>query len=118
MHKKCKKSSIKGNALNNIKGEIYMIGKYVIIRGDRSGVFAGTLVSQEGREVVLKNCRRLWYWSGAASLSQLAMEGVKHPRDCKFTVTVTDIKILDAIEVIPTTEAAEASIKAVPEWKK
>ena len=94
-----------------------MIGKYVIIRGDRSGVFAGTLVSQEGHEVVLENCRRLWCWSGAASLHQLAAEGVKNPRNCKFTITVTSIKILDAIEVIPTTEAAEANIKAVPEWK-
>ena len=94
-----------------------MNGKYVIIRGDRSGVFAGTLETQEGREVVLSNCRRLWYWSGAASLHQVAKDGVTRPRDCKFTVTVDTIKILDAIEVIPTTAAAEASIKAVPEWK-
>ena len=94
-----------------------MNGKYVIIRGDHSGVFAGTLETQEGREVVLSNCRRLWYWSGAASLHQVVKDGVTRPRDCKFTVTVDTIKILDAIEVIPTTAAAEASIKAVPEWK-
>ncbi len=94
-----------------------MNGKYVIVRGDRSGVFAGTLESQEGRKVVLTDCRRLWYWSGAASLHQVAKDGVKKPRDCKFTVTVERIAILDAIEVIPTTEQAEASIKAVPEWK-
>ena len=94
-----------------------MNGKYVIIRGDRSGVFAGTLESQEDRKVVLTDCRRLWYWSGAASLHQVAKDGVKKPRDCKFTVTVKRIAILDAIEVIPTTEQAEASIKAVPEWK-
>lgn len=94
-----------------------MNGKYVIVRGDRSGVFAGTLESQEGREVVLTNCRRLRYWSGAASLHQVARDGVTRPHNCKFTVTVDNIKILDAIEVIPTTAAAEASIKAVPEWK-
>lgn len=94
-----------------------MIGKYVIVRGDRSGVFAGNLVSQEGQKVELKDCRRLWYWSGAASISQIATEGVKNPRSCKFTVTVDDIVILDAIEMIPTTAAAEANIKAVPVWK-
>ncbi len=94
-----------------------MNGKYVIIRGDRSGVFAGTLESQEDRKVVLTDCRRIWYWAGAASLHQVARDGVKRPRDCKFTVTVERIAILDAIEVIPTTEQAEASIKAVPEWK-
>lgn len=94
-----------------------MEGKYVIVRGDRSGVFAGVLESQEGQKVVLSNCRRLWYWSGAASLHQVAKDGVKRPRDCKFTITVDSIAILDAIEVIPTTKDAEANIKAVPEWK-
>ena len=94
-----------------------MNGKYVIVRGDRSGVFAGILVSQEDRKVELKDCRRLWYWSGAASLSQVATEGVKNPRNCKFTVTVPQIAILDAIEIIPATAQAEANIKAVPEWK-
>ena len=94
-----------------------MENKYVIVRGDRSGVFAGLLVSQEGQKVVLKECRRLWYWNGAASISQIAKEGVKSPGSCKFTVTVDEIAILDAIEIIPTTAAAEANIKAVREWK-
>lgn len=94
-----------------------MIGKYVIVRGDRSGVFAGTLVSQDGQTVTLKDCRRLWYWDGAASISQIAKEGVKKPRTSKFTVTVDQIAILDAIEIIPTTADAEVNVKAVPEWK-
>lgn len=94
-----------------------MIGKYVVVRGDRSGVFAGVLAEQDGSKVVLRNCRRLWYWAGAASISQIAMNGVKSPRSCKFTVTVDSIAILDAIEIIPTTADAENSIKAVPEWK-
>ena len=94
-----------------------MIGKYVIVRGDRSGVFAGQLVKEEGRKVVLTECRRLWYWDGAASISQIAREGVKRANSCKFTVTVDEIAILDAIEIIPTTAAAEANIKAVREWK-
>jgi hypothetical protein len=94
-----------------------MNGKYVIVRGDRSGVFAGRLVSQEGRKVVLSECRRLWYWNGAASISQIARDGVKKSSSCKFTVTVDEIAILDAIEIIPTTADAEANIKAVQEWK-
>ena len=94
------------------------IGEKVIIRGNRSGVFYGTLVSRNGSEVCLTDCRRLWYWSGAASLSQLAMEGVKYPDDCKFTVTVDRIEILDAIEIIPCTETASKNIEAVWIWKK
>lgn len=94
-----------------------MKGKYVIVRGDRSGVFAGVLEEHNGREVTLTGCRRLWYWAGAASDFQIAMEGVKRPKECKLTVTVDSIIILDAIEIIPATAKAEANIKAVPEWK-
>ena len=49
--------------------------KKVIVRGDRSGVFFGELVERNGSEVKLANCRRLWYWDGAASISQLAVYG-------------------------------------------
>lgn len=92
-------------------------GKKVIVRGDRSGVFFGTLKEREGREVTLNECRRLWYWSGAASISQIAAEGVTRPDNCKFTVTVDEILILDAIEIIPCSEAAVASIEGVSVWK-
>lgn len=94
-----------------------MIGKYVIVRGDRSGVFAGTLIAKDGSEVTLADCRRLWYWDGAASISQLAVDGTARPGECKFTITVPSICVTDVIEIIPCTEKAEASIKAVPEWK-
>lgn len=94
-----------------------MIGKYVIVRGDRSGVFAGVLESQNGRQVTLRQVRRLWRWNGATECLQIAMEGVKKPKDCRFTMTADSVTLLDAIEIIPATEAAEANIRAVPVWK-
>lgn len=94
------------------------IGKKVIIRGSRSGVEFGTLVAQNGSEVTLENARRIWYWSGAASLSQLAMDGTSNPTNCKFTVTVDSITILDAIEIIPCTDKAIKSIEEVSVWKR
>lgn len=93
------------------------IGKKVIIRGSRSGVEFGTLVAKNGSEVTLENARRIWYWSGAASLSQLAMDGTSNPTGCKFTVTVDSITILDAIEIIPCTDKAIKSIEEVSVWK-
>lgn len=93
------------------------IGKKVIIRGDRSGVEFGTLVAQNGREVTLHNARRIWYWNGAITLSQLAKDGTARPNDCKFTVIVDSITILDAIEIIPCTDLAIKSIERVKEWK-
>lgn len=95
-----------------------MLNKKVIVRGDRSGVFFGTLKAKDGREVTLEKCRRIWYWEGAASISQLAMEGVKKPSECKFTVAVDEIVILDAIEIIPCTDEAIQSIEGVKEWKR
>lgn len=92
-------------------------GKYVIVRGNHSGVFAGVLESQEGQTVVLSGVRRLWQWYGATECLQIAAEGVKQPDDCRFTMVHDSITILDAIEIIPTTAAAEANIKAVPVWK-
>lgn len=94
------------------------IGKKVIVRGDRSGVFFGTLKEKEGQEVVLTNCRRLWYWEGAASISQLAAEGTTNPGGCKFTMAVDEIGILDAIEIIYCTEKSINSIEKVVVWKR
>ena len=91
--------------------------QYYIVRCDRAGVFAGNIKSRDGREVVMTNARRLWYWEGAASLSQLAVEGVKAPKRCKFTVTVPEVILLDAIEITACTDEAEDSIRGVPVWK-
>lgn len=92
--------------------------KYVICRTHSAGVFAGDLESREGQEVVLRNARRLWYWDGAASLSQLAMEGTKKPNDCKFPCEVDRVEILQTIEILDVTDKAKKSIKEVPVWEK
>lgn len=92
-------------------------GKYCVVRGDMSGVFAGNVESRNGQEVIIKNVRRLWYWDGACSISQLAKDGTAKPDRCKFTVTVDEIELLDVIEIIECTEKAEKSIKEVSEWK-
>lgn len=91
--------------------------QYCIIRTDRAGVFAGSIKSRKGSEATLTNVRRLWHWSGAASLSQMAVDGVSRPRDCKFTVTVPEMTVLGVIEILPCSEKAEASIKGVAEWR-
>ena len=91
---------------------------YVIVRSYDAGCFAGYLEYKKDREVCLKKARRLWYWSGAASLSQLAMEGVSNPSDCKFPCEVSSIIINNVCEVIETTEKARKSIAGVKIWKQ
>jgi len=90
--------------------------KYVIVRTYSAGVFAGYLKSHSEREVTLLNARRIWYWEGAASLSELAMRGTSKPKQCKFPCTVDSIVLLEAIEIIDCTEEAKKSIEAVPLW--
>jgi len=90
---------------------------YVIVRTYSAGVFAGYLAKREGKEVTLKQARRLWSWSGAASLSQLAMEGVSKPDDCKFPCEVDSVDLLEAIEIIEVTKEAQLSIKNVKIWE-
>lgn len=91
--------------------------KYVLVRTYSAGVHCGYLKARDGKEVTLARARRLWYWSGAASLSQLAMEGVSKPGECKFSVPVDEILLTEAIEVIPMADAAYKSVSAVEEWR-
>jgi hypothetical protein len=90
--------------------------RYVIVRTYSAGVFAGVFASRKGREVVLKNARRLWYWAGAASLSELAQRGTSSPGRCKFPCPVDHIELLEAIEIIEVTLQARGSIEGVPIW--
>ena len=92
--------------------------KYHMVRTYSAGVFAGNIESRNGREVVMRNARRLWYWDGAASLSQLAMEGTKKPENCKFPCEVDRVELLEVIEILDVTPEAEANIKAVPVWER
>lgn len=92
---------------------------YSVIRTQSAGVHAGYLSEtalSEGR-VVLKSARRIWYWDGAASLSQLALEGVSKPENCKFSVVVPEITLLGVIEIIPCTISALKNIAGVKAWK-
>lgn len=99
-----------------------LIGKKVIIRSYGAGLFFGTLNEVEKCEdkwtVELLNCRRLWYWSGACSITQLAVDGTKNPQDCKFTITEDSIVVSSVIELHECTDKAIKSIEGVTEWKK
>lgn len=94
-----------------------MIGKYVIARTYTAGVFAGTLVSRKGKEAELKNARRIWYWKGAASLSQLANDGTKEPESCKFPAPVSQVILTEVIEILSVTTKAKKSIEGVAPWQ-
>ncbi len=94
-----------------------MEGKYYIVRGQSSGVFFGKIVKREGQEVQMADARRLWRWNGATECCQLAAEGVKTYDGNKVTMPVSEVTILDAIEIHSCSDMAAASLSGVPVWK-
>lgn len=90
--------------------------EYKIVRTYSAGVFAGYIESREGKEVVMRNVRRIWYWDGACSLSELAVNGTCKPDECKFAIPVDRILVTEAIEILDVTEKAKESIEGVKEW--
>ena len=88
---------------------------YVLVRTYSAGVFAGILEKKDGKVVELSDARRIWYWEGAASLSELAVKGTTKPEKCKFPTPIS-VVLTEAIEIIQTTPEAEKSIREVPIW--
>lgn len=92
------------------------IGKTCIVRANGAGVFIGEIIEQDNDTVLIKNSRRLWRWDGANSLSDLAMNGVANPNQCKFPVVVNEALIFKVLEIIPATDKAIKSIEEVKTW--
>ena len=92
--------------------------QYYIVRGKDSGVFFGKVKERIGAEVTMENVRNIWYWEGAFSLCEMAKDGATKPQNCKFTVFVDKLTIIDAIEMLPCTEKATQVLSGVKEWKQ
>jgi hypothetical protein len=92
--------------------------KYVIIRTYSAGVFAGYLKEIKGKEATVLTARRLWYWDGASSLSQLSVDGVSKPQNCKFPIEVPEVFLTEVIEVLPCSKKAQESIASVKVWEQ
>jgi len=87
--------------------------KNYIVRTENAGVFYGKILSRNDELRTIKmHARRLWYWDGAFTLSQIALRGVTKPEKCKFPDYV-DIELFQVIEIIPTTTAADESLAKV-----
>ena len=99
------------------KAEVLDGMELCIVRTYSAGVFAGYIEKREGKEATIRKVRRIWYWDGANSLSQLAVDGTLKPENCKFACEVDTIIVTEAIEIIPCTEKARKSIMEVEEWK-
>jgi len=95
-----------------------MIGKVVMVRTYSAGVHFGELVARDGKEVLLKDSRRIFSWTKACSLSQLAIEGSKDIDNCKIAMAVPQQFLSEMIELIPMSSYSISQLKEAPLWKK
>lgn len=103
-------ASLFGNSTATIDNK--MIGKYVIVRCRDAGVHAGVLESYNGREAVLTESRRLWYWAceKGAFLSGVAMYGLSD--ESKLGAPLSRIHLTETCEIIECSPAAEESVRS------
>lgn len=95
---------------------------YVLVRSYGAGVHIGFLKEKSyqpaGTVVTLLGSRNIYYWDGAAGISQIAEQGVSKPENCKITLAVSEREIANVIEIIPITELAKQTLDKTPSWKK
>jgi hypothetical protein len=96
--------------------------KMCLVRSYGAGVFFGYVKTQtadlNGVNVEMLRVKRIHYWDGACSLTQVALEGTKSPQNCRITEAVELQFIADVIEIIPLTEKAYKNLDGVKPWKK
>ena len=83
--------------------------KAVIVRTYSAGVFFGYLQARSGKDVELTRARRIWFWTGANTLSEIALHGVGPGSKIAEPVTVT---LTEAIEVISCSKEGAANMEA------
>lgn len=100
---------------------IYKKDQFYIIRADKAGVFLCKVIKADGNTLQVHSLRRLYRWSGALDVTQIAKEGVGAPKDCKFSVQLgdEDISVIyNVIECHTCTDKALQTINTVPAWKQ
>lgn len=110
-------ASMFGNKSTESTGLNCMIGKKVIIRTYSAGVWFGELSQKDRNEVILLNARRMWTWwaKEGISLSSVAVNGIIQYKS-KIAEAVDSVW-LEAIEIIPCTNAAIELIESAKNAK-
>jgi hypothetical protein len=86
------------------------LGTFVVVRTYSAGVHCGTLTAQDGKNVTLKDARRIWRWYGANTLNELALNGAAK-EGTRISEPVSELDLSEAIEVIACTNEARDNLR-------
>lgn len=93
-----------------------LLNKKVIARIERAGVFHGTLDYIDNEIMRLKDARRIYYWEGALSVTDMASRGLTGG---KISAPVSKVEFLTSkvTELNECSGDASRSIEAIRLWK-
>lgn len=98
------KSLLSLGSIYDDKPESPFIGEIVLVRTYSAGVHIGTLENKEGTNVLLSSAHRIWKWSDAFTLSEVATKGIGP--ESRVSCKVDFIELTQAVEIIPVSAAA------------
>ena len=95
-----------------------MIDTIVLIRDHRAGVYVGALAAFDAaaKTATMTGARKIWYWSGAASVDGIAVRGIDRAKS-KVCAAVEQVHLLDVVQVIACTSDGAESVLGAPEWR-
>ena len=90
-----------------------------IVRANGAGVLYGEITKFDNDHAVveMKDARKIWYWSGAAAVEQLAVTGPQNPERCKITLPVPKMTVCNVLQVLECTDEAVETIDAIKAWR-
>ena len=98
-----------------------IVGEYVIARCSAAGVHAGIVESTDAHHTVLRDARRIWYWTGAASLSEIAAHGLNPAKSSgsKIAAPVPKLRLRDGdiAELIVCLPEGRKSVEGAATWR-
>lgn len=92
-----------------------LINETVIARIERAGVFMGILTHIDSDIVRLTNVRRIYYWEGALSVTDMASNGIKSGKVSK-PCELVEFNRTALVEINKCSDKAAECITAIKPW--
>ena len=94
-----------------------LIGKKIIARIERAGVFHGVLDYKDAEITRMTHVRRIYYWQGALSVTDMAVNGISAASKVTVPASVVEFDTPQVVELIECSNEASQVIENITPWK-